>query len=353
MLGGAISLLFGGLLFFGALPSTTTYQLNSYGFGSGGTANSTTGNYALEGISGEISSQTDSTNTYSLKPGFVETQQANVPTVTLSNPSNFYDKLHFAIGQQGNPSDALYALQVKVNDATCDFTTGTIKYVKSDLTLGASLTLTDYQDYATWGGGSGANTIGLSGNTNYCMRAKATQGKFTESAYGPSSSAVSTSAQQISFCLYTGANCAAGGNSVSFTGLVANTVSNGNNNIGVDLSTNANSGGSVYIYSSNGALTSTTAPGTPITSATDDLSTASSGFGARLASTSSLTAVSPYNQSGNNIGILATTVNTILNATSPVSSGTASIQLQAKASSTTKAATDYTSTLTVIAAAKF
>src|SRR6266404_2546776 len=94
-----------------ALPSTTNYELNSYGFGSGGTANSTTSNYALEGITGEASGQTATTSNYNLKPGFNETQQANVPKVTLTNPSNYYDKLKFVIDQQGNPTDALYALQ--------------------------------------------------------------------------------------------------------------------------------------------------------------------------------------------------------------------------------------------------
>src|SRR3954465_13279442 len=99
-------------LLFAALPSTTNYQLNSYGFGSGGTSNSSTGSYSLEGISGEISSQPAATSNYSTLPGFIQTQQANVPQVTLTNPANYYDKLHFVIDQQNNPSDALYALQI-------------------------------------------------------------------------------------------------------------------------------------------------------------------------------------------------------------------------------------------------
>src|SRR4051812_20031303 len=97
MLAGLVASLIAGVGFFAALPSTSNYQLNSYGFGSGGTANSTTSNYALEGISGEVSGQTASTANYSAKPGFIETQQANVPKVTLSNPSSYYDKLKFVI----------------------------------------------------------------------------------------------------------------------------------------------------------------------------------------------------------------------------------------------------------------
>ena len=347
MLRSLFTSLIAGGLFFAVLPSTTNYQLNSYGFGSGGTSNSSTSNYALEGLTGEATSQADSTTTYQLKPGFVETQQANVPQVTLTNPSTYYDKLHFVIDQQGNPGDALYALQVCVGS---DFPCGSPLYIKADNTLGATLTTADYQLYSAWGGSGGGNIIGLTPGTTYYVRAKATQGKFTESAYGPSSNAV-TSAQQISFCLYT-VSCGSG-SSVTFSGLVAGTPATGSSNIGVNFSTNADSGGSIYIYSSNGALVSTIHPGSPITSATADLSTAAQGFGARVASATSLTAATPYDGIGTHVGVLATTVSTILNAVSPVSSSTASIQLQAKVSNTTLAATDYADTITVIAAARF
>jgi hypothetical protein len=336
---------------FASLPATTNYQLNGYGFGSGGTANSGTSNYSLEGISGEVSGQTANTTNYSTKPGFVETQQANVPKVTLSNPGNYYDKLTFIIDQQNNPSDAMYALQVKSGDPTCDFSTGILKYVKSDLTVGSSLTNADYQLYSTWGGASGANIIGLTSNTTYCLRAKATQGKFTESGYGPSSSAA-TVGQQISFCTYsTGGSCG-GSNSVTFGALTAGNIANSATNIGVDFATNANSGGNVYIYSASAGLHSTQAAAT-LASATADLSSAGSGFGAQIASVSQFTKVSPYDQSGNNVGILSTNVNTILTSSSPVTAATAAIQLQAKPSTTTPAATDYADILTLIAAAAF
>jgi hypothetical protein len=354
MLSTLITSVLGGFLVFASLPTTTTYQLNSYGFGSGGTANSSTGNYSLEGISGEISGNPGTTTTYTLNPGFVQTQQANVPQVALSNPASYYDKLKFVIDQQNNPSDALYALQIKAGDATCNFGTGTINYIKSDLTVGASLTLADYQTYLTWGGATGNNIIGLAPGTTYCVRVKATQGKFTESAYGPSSSAVATSAQQISFCIYTSGSCAGGGASEAFAGLVAGSVSNSPSNIGVDFATNADSGGSVYIYSLNGGLKSNSSSFT-ITSATVDLSLVGTtlGYGALVASSSSVSAVSPYNGAGNNVGILSTSVNTILNSNTPVVGGTAAVQLQAKASNTTPAATDYADTVTIIAAARF
>ena len=341
-----------GVLIFGSLPATTNYKLNSYGFGSGGSPGSTTANYALEGISGEVSGQTVTTTNYQAQPGFIETQQANVPTVTLTNPSNYYDKLLVVIGQQGNPSDALYALQVST---TSNFSSG-ISYVQSDMTLGASLVLTDYQTYTTWGGASGATIIGLAANTTYYIRARATQGKYTESAYGPSSNAA-TVGQSLSFCLYTNANCGAGGSSVAFGAMNSGSVVNAPNNISVDFATNADFGGSVYVSSANGGLKSTSASYT-ITSATSDLSVASEGYGGQIASVSQtsggpLNKVAPYNGATNNVGALSTTIASIFTSTGPLVGGTGSVLLKVLPSSTTPAATDYKDTVTIIASASF
>jgi predicted secreted protein len=349
---GVILLGFFSSVTYAAMPATTTYKLNSYGFGSGGTANSSTSTYALEGITGEISGQTASTSTYSTLPGFVQTQQANVPKVTLTNPSNYYDKLKIVIDNQSNPTDALFAVQIST---TSDFSSN-VKYVKSDSTIGSTLVTGDYRIYSAFGSGSGINIIGLPSSTTYYARAKATQGKFTESAYGPSSNAA-TVGQQFSFCLYSNANCGAGGSSEAFSGLTAGNITNSPTNIGVDFATNANSGGRVYIYSANGGLKSTSASYT-ITSATANLAVTPEGFGAQIVSATQstggpLTKVSPYDLSANNVGILATTVNEILKSLNPLTGGTAAIQLQVKPSNTTRAATDYSETLTVIAAAIF
>src|SRR6266404_5723381 len=87
------------------LPATTNYQLNSYGFGSGGTAGSGTATYSLEGISGELGGQTSTTSNYEVKPGFVETQQANVPKLSSfdNGSGRYYNQLHFVLDQQANP----------------------------------------------------------------------------------------------------------------------------------------------------------------------------------------------------------------------------------------------------------
>lgn len=568
-----LALLAGGASVLAALPATSNYQLNSYGFGSGGTANSTTSNYTLEGITGELSGQPSSTATYADNSGFIQTQQSNVPKVTISNPSLYYDKLKFVIDQQGNPSDAKYALQISTSS---NFTTG-VNYVKSDNTIGGALTITDYQTYAAWGGAGGANVIGLAANTTYYLRAKATHfiantNKITtESAYGPSTNAA-TVGQQLSFCLYTGASCAASSSSPVFAAAGTESASSGGNpapaypsgisagdllllqiqtkdnatpttpagwtsiasaamwggrstifaksadgtesgsltvtsnvgagqlafarmyrftgwlndptmtnnfegfntsqnsstsitdagvtttaanrlavqfvhigndttvgdftaetggdwteavaevttttsddgtlqlqtaaiasaatidggsvtiasnpwavhgfailpaalkidfgnlppatvmsspsNMGVDFATNANSGGNVYIYSANGGLKSAAAGNYIISSATADLSSASEGFGAQITSVGQssggpLNKVSPFDGASNNVGLLATSVSTILSSANPLTGGTSAIQLKAKSSNTTPAAIDYTDTLTLIAAAAF
>lgn len=333
-----------GLLFFAALPATTTYQLNSYGFGSGGTANSTTANYALEGISGEVTGQTAVTATYSAKPGFNETQQANIPKLSsLDNGSGvYYNKLHFVIDQQNNPSDALYAISISTDSFVSD-----IRYVKSDLTVSGTLLLADYQTYATWGGSGGANIIGLLPNTAYKVRIKATQGKFTESAYGPASTAT-TANPSLSFSLST--------NAIGFGSILAGTVVDAPSTINITFATNASSGGDIYINGLNTGLFSTRTSST-ITSASADLTPAVRGFGAKVtavaASVGTLSSVSPYNGASNNVGITDTTIRRIFTASAPITGGTGSVLLKAKAGPNDPSSSDYTETLTMLASASF
>ncbi len=336
--------LFPSLILFAAFPGTSNYQLNSFGFGSGGTANSTTATYALEGSSGELTGQSTTTATYSLKPGFNETQQANVPKLSaFDNGSGaYYNKLHFVIDQQGNPTDALYALSISTDNFASD-----IKYVKSDLTVGASLTLTDYQTYSTWGGAPGASIIGLLPNTTYYLKIKATQGKFTESIYGPVVSAT-TVKPELTFSIST--------NSITMPSLLTGTVVDSPSTIDITFATNALSGGDVYINGLNNGLLSATQSNT-IASTTGDLSSLARGFGAQVTSTGASSGtfsnVSPYNGSSNNVGLIDTTIRRIMTANSPVVGGTGSVLLKAKSASTDKIATDYTEIITMLASASF
>ncbi len=137
---GSLSLLTGLFVLFAAVPTGTIYKLESYGVGSGGTANSTSSSYAMEGISGETSGTQLSGTLYNGGSGLITTQLANVPQApALTNPSNYYNKLKLVLNNGGNASDALFAVAISSDNFV------TTQYVKNDFTVGASLALTDYQ----------------------------------------------------------------------------------------------------------------------------------------------------------------------------------------------------------------
>lgn len=87
---GGISTLIGAAFVLAAVPTGTNYKLESYGVGSGGTANSTSSAYAMEGISGEASGTQMSGTLYNGGSGMITTQLANVPAApTVTNPSKY------------------------------------------------------------------------------------------------------------------------------------------------------------------------------------------------------------------------------------------------------------------------
>lgn len=345
-----------GMLFFAGLPATSNYKLNSYGFGAGGTSGSSTANYSIEGTAGELSGQTATTSTYQAKPGFIETQQANVPKLSAfhNGGNTFYNKLRFIIDAQGNPSDAKYALQIST---TSNFSSN-INYVKSDLTIGSTLTLADYQTYTAWGGGTGSLIIGLAPSTTYYLRVKATQGNFTESAYGPAASA-STVGPQLSFDIDIAPTDIDSDPpyNLNVGNLLAGTVVDSSSRIWFDFQTNAASGGYIYIYGLNTGLRSS-AKNYTIASSTADLTSIDEGYGAQSTSATQtsggpLAAISPYASSSNNVGLIDTTVRRIYGTSSPIEGGRASLILKAKSKTLTPQSTDYNDVITAVASGNF
>ena len=80
--------------FLFTLPVSNTYQLNDFGFGSGGVGVGTSGTYAMTGVSGETVGDNGVGNTDNLGPGLEFTQQSNVPGApTFTNSNNYYNKL--------------------------------------------------------------------------------------------------------------------------------------------------------------------------------------------------------------------------------------------------------------------
>ena len=179
------------------MPSSTNYQLQNYSFGAGGTTNSTSANYGLNAIAGEVEyGQSGSTN-YQAGTGLTYMMMASVPGAPiLSTPANNYDRILFVINPGSNPSDVTYALEIST---TNDFSSND-NYIQQDGTVGSTLTSSDFQTYSNWGGASGTFVTGLTSGKTYYIRAKASQGDFTESAWGPAASAT-TSFASLTFTI--------------------------------------------------------------------------------------------------------------------------------------------------------
>lgn len=339
------------LFIFLTLPASTNYEFHDLGLGAGGADVVESSNYGLSGIAGEASAPQLSGTNFDLGPGLQFTRQSNVPPApSFTNPASHYNKLRFTLDNTANPSDTLYAIAISDDDFL------TTRYIQADNTIGSSPV---YQTYTAWGGASGAFVIGLNSSTSYKIKVRAVQTKYTESAFSATATAA-TSAPNVTFDLDIGPTDteSAPPYTVAFGQLALAAVTTATDRIWLDFTTNAEQGGFVYVYNNSGGLTSALA-GYTITSASTDLSTAGEGFGAQVTSTSQtsggpLTAVSPYNGSGENVGILDTTTRTIFNTSNAnLLGGRAAVWLKAKASTTTPSASDYSSVITMIASATF
>jgi hypothetical protein len=342
-----------GILTLFAQAESSTYRLDSYGIGSGGNAGAESSTYKSYTITGEQSTPSSESATYELQSGHNPTIHANVPAApNMTNPASYYNKLHIVIDSGSNPNDTKFAIAISTDNFT------STNYVQSDNTVGATLGSEDWQTYSSWGSGTGVDIIGLSSNTTYYVKVKAVQGLYTESEYSDIDTAA-TVGQSLTFDIDVSSSDTETGApyGTNFGSLLAGTVTDSPERIWIDFETNGVQGGYVFIASNNAGLTSSAASHT-ITSATADLSPAATGFGAKSmsaaeASGGPLTVESPYNGSGDNIGVLNTTLRQVYTSSAAIVGGRGSIVLKAKAQTTTPAASDYSSTLTVIAAANF
>lgn len=341
------------MMLFATMPSSGNYKLNNYGFGSGGTSNSSSSNYKLNATTGETSNVESTSTNYKARSGNQNTQQAHVPAApTFTNTASYYNKLAFVVIPGANASDTLFSIAISSDNFV------TTQYIKTDNTITNTKSFSDYQTYAAWGGASGEFVVGLLPNTTYKIKVSAMQGNFTETEYGPTSSAA-TVAPSITFDLDTASTDSETSPpySVSFTSLLPGTVVGSTEKIWIDLNTNAESGAGVFISSLNGGLRSARLSYT-LSSATADLASAGSGYGAQgLTVTQSsggpLALSSPYNGAGQNVGIINSTIRQLLSSAAPITAGRASIQIKAKASSTTPSSSDYGDTLTITTAGIF
>lgn len=337
---------------FLVLPASTNYKLKSYEFGGGGGAAQST-DYSIEGQVGQTAGSQTS-GSYRVDEGLIYVQNANVPAApTFVNSSNWYNKLKFTLNTSNNPTDAKFAIAISTDNFT------TTNYIQSDNTIGATLGTEDYQTYTTWGGASGAYVTGLAPSTTYYIKARATQGKYTESAWGPVATAA-TVGSRLSFDIDVSPSDSetSAPYAVNMGTLAAGSVNTASDKVWIDLDTNGESGGYVYVYDQYNGLRSAVTSYT-ITSASSDLSSVSEGFGIQSASVAQsaggpLSAQSPYNGAGNNVGIVDTSIRTIYTSSNlPITAGRASFYIKAKPKNITPASSDYTDTLTLIATASF
>lgn len=389
--------------FLFAFPASANYQLRDFGFGSGGEDGMASANYGMEGMTGETGVGNLVGSNYGLGAGLSYVQQAGVPAApTFDNPSDYYDRLRLILNSGGNPSDAAFAVAISDDNWT------TTRYVQSDMTVGGVLGSEDYRTYASWGGVSGGSVIGLSPNTTYKIKVKAIHGRFTETGYGPEASAT-TSVPKLSFDIDVSASDTETSPpfSVSFGSLVAGTVTDSPVKVWIDFATNGNSGGKVFVSGQNGGLQSThmgsliaTTTGKTVTITTN----ANAGWiawvksaNAALSSASISKTIATAGSVDNSPSDLASTTGYVLdvdvttdsgtgtgtvsqaadygaeyNGTNTTSGGTLSTTFQpiaacsgttggdvltlterAKITAVQEAATDYTDTLTVVAAGRF
>jgi len=338
-------------VFLFALPASTTYELHDYGFGSGGVGVTDSSLYSMNGILGEVSGAQNVGATYNLGPGLTFARQANTPAApTFTNPANYYNRLRIVLDTGANPSDTTFAIAISTDNFV------TTNYVQADGTVGSSAV---YQTYPAWGGVSGQLIVGLSPNTTYKTKTRAIQTKYNESALSAEASA-STVGSSLSYDIDVSSTDAesAPPYSLNIGSLTPGSVTTASDKIWIDLDTNAVGGGFVYVYNSGSGLQSSNASYT-ISSTTGNLASAQEGYGARVENTTQssggpFTAESPYNSSGDTVGVLDMSTRTIFNSSSsPVTAGRGSILIKAKASTTTPAGGDYASILTMIASGAF
>jgi len=340
-------------LVFAGLPTSTNYGLQSYGIGSGGTADSSSTNYQVNGLTGDLSGHSTSAH-YQGGFGFDYHLQGNVPTLTLTNDDNWYDKLHLILDPAGNPSDTKFLIAISTDNFA------TTQYVANDFTVTPTLTTSDYMTFAELGGSSGVLLHGLIESTVYSVQADALRnGAFTETGLGPVTSAATVN-MQITFRLDVNPTYTSSSPPyvVNLGSLIAGSVVTAPNKIWTTLSTNADSGGYIYGDGQYGGLNSTSA-GHTIASNTVDLASASEGFGVQDSSVSQthggpLAKNANYTVSGTNVEqVFGSLAELFTTSGAPITAGVGGITVLGKAAQLTPSADDYTETITLVAAGSF
>ncbi len=329
-----------GVVLFAVFPSSTTYKLNSYSVGPGGTNSASSSTYRAQSNVGEQANGSSSGTTHTSNSGAIQAEQLNVPPApTLDDGSGtYYNKLKCMLATGGNPGDTTYSVAISTDNFA------TTSYVQADGTINTGRV---YQDYATWGGGSGFFIIGLSASTTYKVKVDAKQGLFTNTAYGAVATKA-TVAPTLSFSVSP--------NSANFTSILPGTIAT-SPNISFTFATNGTTGGNIFVRGSNGGFTSSSQSYT-VTATSTNLSAQPQGFGIQGANPSQvsggpLSVASPYNGTGNSVGAETTSFVQMFTSSAPISGGAATADVQVKVTIGAPAVSDYGETFTFMASASF
>lgn len=339
-------------ILFASFSSSSHYNLNSYSVGPSGTNSSHSSTYYTQSTGGELSGNGTASATYSGTSGQVQAEQLAVPQApTLSNGSNtYYNQLLATLndnaGTSSYPADVTFSIGVSTTNcftSSC-VGSGSVKFVQPGGTLGASQF---YQSYSAWGGSSGTSIVSLSPSTTYYVAVAAEQGLYTNTEYGTSAS-IATVSPSISYAVTP--NTLNLGNLLPGSVVTSSTVT-------FSLTTNGVYGANILATGQYGGLHSALMNNT-IPAATGNLSSLSHGFGLQGVSVSQtsggpLSIDSPYNVSGSNVGTESTGYSPLFTTTAPITSGSGTLNMLAKASSADQASGDYQEVMTFVAAASF
>lgn len=327
-----------------AVPTSTNFTLESYDFGNGSGAPGSS-SYNLQASLG-VEGGSLASSSYALPPGIRASATVSAPAApSFTNPDNSYNRLQVALDASGFPADVTYLIAISDDDFV------TTNYVQTDQTIGPSFSASNYQSYAAWGGAGGFWILDLDPGTTYKVKVAAMQGQDTAGPFGPTASAA-TVQPSLTFAVSTSLS-GSPPFTVDFSSLSPGSVVSANATVLADITTNALHGGSILIRSQNAGLVSLVGSNT-INSASADLALAGSGYGAQVTSTSQssggpITEATPFDGAGDTVGALSMVLQQLANFSGPVTGGSVTTTLKAKATATTPSANDYADTVTISA----
>lgn len=340
------------LMLFASFSTSSHYSLNSYSVGPAGTNNSHSTTYYTQSTGGELSGNGTAATGVKGTSGQAQAEQLAVPQApTLSNGGNtYYNQLLVMLnnnaGTNSYPADVTFSVGVSTTNCftSACIGSGSVKFVQTGGTLGTGQF---YQTYSAWGSTSGSSIVGLQPSTTYYVAVAAEEGMFTNTEYGASATAATVS-PSIAYSVSP--------NTLNLGSLLPGSVTT-SGTVTFSLTTNGVYGANILASGQYGGLHSALMNNT-IPAISGNLSSSTRGFGLQaLTATQSsggpFTIDSPYNVSGSTVGTESSAYAPLFTTTAPITSGSGTLDMLAKSSSTDQASSDYQEVMTFVAAASF